>query len=102
MSRLGIQDYDKALDYFREALKLDYRMNYPSGIASSYNNIASTWLLLSQHDSAEWYVNKALVTAAEINDPDLVNYYVTLGHVLKTKGYKTSALETLNKAYSMA
>jgi len=94
--------YDSALLYFREGLKLDYQMNYPTGIASSYNNIASTCLLLSQPDSAEWYINKALAIATEISDPDLVNYYVTLGHVLKTKGYKTRALETLNKAYSMA
>jgi tetratricopeptide (TPR) repeat protein len=95
-------EYDSALIYFREALKLDSRMNYPSRIASSYNNIASTLLLLAKTDSAEFYRTKALEIASKIKDPELVDYYVTYGNILKTKGRKQEALRNLTKAYNMA
>ncbi len=93
--------YDSALMYFREGLKLDYRMNYHSRIASGCNNIASTFLLLSKRDSAEHYINKALEIAIKIKDPELVNYYVTLGNIQKSQGRHKTALESLTKAYQM-
>ena len=92
---------DSALLFQRKGLQLNYKMNYPQMIAKSYNDIASTLLLLSHPDSAEWYINKALAIAGEINDTELVNYYITLGNVLKTKGKTASALKNLTKAYNM-
>jgi len=92
---------DSALLFQRKGLQLNYKMNYPQMIAKSYNDIASILLLLSHPDSAEWYINKALAIASEINDTELVNYYITLGNVLKTKGKNASALENLTKAYNM-
>jgi len=94
-------DYDSALFWFRKGLILDKRMNYPSRIALSYNNIASTFLLMAQSDSAEWYINKALALANEIKDPDIVNYYITLGNVMKTEGKTSLALHNLTQAYHL-
>ena len=93
--------YDSALMFFREGLKIDHQMNYTSRIASGYNNIASTFLLLSKRDSAEHYINKALEIAIKIKDPELANYYVTLGNIQKSQGKQKSALESLTLAYRM-
>ena len=77
-------------------------MNYPSGIAASYHNIASTYLLISQTDSAYWYINKAVTLAREINDPALVEYYITLGNTYQLMGEYSSALQIVLQAYKLA
>ncbi len=93
--------YDSALLYLRKGLQLNNKMNYPQMIASSYNEIASTFLLISQLDSAEWYINKAFDIASEIDDTELVNYYITLGNVYRSKGQTADALQNITKAYSI-
>ncbi|MCJ7449711.1 MAG: tetratricopeptide repeat protein [Bacteroidales bacterium] len=93
--------FDSSLIYLRKGLQLNNQMNLPSGIASSYFNIASTLLAMSRTDSAYWYINRAINIAREINDPDLVQYYITLGNIYKSKGQYSSALENLTRAYSM-
>lgn len=93
--------HDSALLYFRKGLRLNQQMNYPAMIAGSYNFIASTFLLLSQPDSAEFYINRTMTIASQIDDTDLVNYYITLGNVLKTRGKYSEALQNLLKAYNI-
>jgi tetratricopeptide (TPR) repeat protein len=93
--------HDSALIYFRKGLQLNQQMNYPAMIAGSYNFIASTFLMLSLPDSAEFYINKTMAIASQIDDTDLVNYYITLGNVLKTRGKSSEALKNLLKAYSI-
>lgn len=93
--------HDSALIYFRKGLQLNQQMNYPAMIAGSYNFMASTFLLLSQPDSAEFYINRTMTIASQIDDTDLVNYYITLGNVLKTRGKYSEALQNLLKAYSI-
>lgn len=92
---------DSALIYFRKGLRLNEQMNYPGMIASSYNYIASTFLLLSQPDSAEFYINKTMAIANQIEDTELVNYYITLGSVLETIGKPSAALPHLLNAYNI-
>lgn len=93
--------HDSALIYFRKGLLLNEQMNYPGMIAASYNYIASTFLQLSLPDSAEFYINRTMSIASQIDDTELVNYYITLGNVLKTRGRPSEALQNLSKAYSI-
>ncbi len=93
--------HDSALIYFRKGLLLNEQMNYPGMIAASYNYIASTFLLLSQPDSAEFYINKTMAIANQIEDTELIAYYITLGNVLKTIGKPSAALPHLLKAYNI-
>ena len=92
--------FDSAMIYLRKDLQLNKQMNLPAGIAYSYFNIASTLIVRAQVDSAYWYINKAVDIARKINDPELVEYYKTLGNVLKMKQQYTSALYYLTEAYN--
>jgi tetratricopeptide (TPR) repeat protein len=94
-------EYDSALFFLRKGLCLNTEMNYPAGIASSCHNIASTLLLLSQPDSALWYIKRAVDIAKVINDPALVDYYITLGNVHRRKKEYQPALQNTLKAYEI-
>jgi tetratricopeptide (TPR) repeat protein len=92
---------DSALLYLRKGLMLNNEMNYPSGIASSYHNMATTFLLIPKIDSAFYFINKAVALARQIDDPDLFNYYVTLGKIYMAKKDYHLALATTLDAYRM-
>ena len=93
---------DSAMSYLRKSLKLNNMMNYPAGIAEAYHNIASTFLINHRTDSAYYYITKAVDLGNEIDDPSLVNYYVTLGNVLNEKGNYSHALKNTLMAYKIA
>jgi tetratricopeptide (TPR) repeat protein len=95
-------EYDSALIYLRKSLKLNKKMNYPSGIASSYYNFANSFLLYPNTDSAYFYISLAVNLAKQINDPSLASYYVTLGRIQKAKGNYHLALENTLSAYHIA
>jgi len=94
-------DFKSSLPYLRKSLRLNTLMNYPAGIASSCNNIASTLLYLSQPDSALWYINRAITLSKEINDPSLVNYYITLANTYIRKRQFQPALKNALQAYEL-
>jgi tetratricopeptide (TPR) repeat protein len=94
--------YDSALIYMRKSLKLNQKMNFTSGIADSYHKFAESYLLTRNVDSAYYYMNKAMALAKEINNVDLVNYYVTLGHLHWARKEYTLALNSAHTAYNMA
>jgi len=94
--------YDSALIYMRKSLKLNQKMNFTSGIADSYHKFAESYLLTRNVDSAYFYMNKAMALAKEINNVDLVNYYVTLGHLHWARKEYTLALNSAYTAYNMA
>jgi tetratricopeptide (TPR) repeat protein len=93
--------YDSALLYLYKGLQLNKEMNYPSGIAAAYHNIASSYLLTNNLDSAFYYINLAVTLAKQIDDPEIVNYYITLGNVYKSMGNYPEALTNTLKAYNM-
>ena len=94
--------HDSALFFMRLSLALNGKINLKSGIASAYESLANTFLLSHNIDSAYFYINKAVNLAKEINDPSLVNYYVTLGNVQKVKGNYQLALKNTLEAYKIA
>jgi hypothetical protein len=92
-------EHDSALLYMRKCLKMNKQMNYLSGIALSYHDLATTFLLFPEIDSAYYYITSAVELAKQIKDPALVNYYITLGKVQKAKGNYQMALKNTLKAY---
>jgi len=94
-------EHDSALLYLRKSLKLNNEMNFPSGIAAAYHNLASTFLLDQETDSAYYYITSAVELAKKIDDPALLNYYVTLGNVQKEEGNYPKALKNTLAAYKM-
>lgn len=65
LNNLGIvakeqQEYDKAFDYHRRALKIREESENKLGTAQSYNNIASTYFVSGNHALAEENAHKAL------------------------------------------
>ena len=71
------------------------------GIASTCNDIASTYLIILQLDSAGKYINRAVDLALKSDDPALVEYYITLGNVHRLKGETSSALKFISEAYKL-
>ena len=92
-------EYDSALYFLRIGLKLNRDMNYSSGIASTCNDIASTYLIILQLDSAGIYINRAVDLALKSDDPALVEYYITLGNIHRLKGETSPALKFISEAY---
>jgi len=94
--------HDSALCYLRKSLRLNIEMSYPGGIASSYHDFASTFLLKKNLDSASFYINEAVSLAGEINDPALVEYYITMGRIYQAKEENEPALHYALQAYNLA
>ncbi len=92
-------EYDSSLFFLRKSLRLNKKMNYTSGIAEVYHNLASTFLLCREADSAYYYITQAVDLAKQIEDPSLVNYYITLGRLNLLKGQYNLALHNTLKAY---
>ncbi|MCK5338203.1 MAG: tetratricopeptide repeat protein [Bacteroidales bacterium] len=72
LNNLGIiakeqEEYDKAFDYHRRALKIrEEEQNY-HGIAQSYNNLGATYFISGDMESARIYVEKSLKISLENN-----------------------------------
>lgn len=94
--------YDSSLYYIRRGLKLNLRMNLPTGIAGAYHKMGNSLLLKSETDSAFYYVNRAIDIAREIDDPELMNYLVTLGKIYATKKDYSKSLQYATEAYRLA
>ncbi len=93
--------HDSSLFYLRESLKLNEEMNLPQGIASVCSKIAATFINLQMIDSASLYINRAISIAQEIDDPELADYLVIKGQVLKRERRYGEALEIALRAYKL-
>ncbi|MDX2414578.1 MAG: tetratricopeptide repeat protein [Bacteroidales bacterium] len=97
----ALRKHDSSLYYLRLSLVLNEQMNLPAGIAVACSGIASTMLNMNMLDSASLYINRAVDIAEEINAPELPNYLVTKGYVLKGKGKYNEALNLALTAYKL-
>ncbi|MDZ7739200.1 MAG: histidine kinase [Bacteroidales bacterium] len=93
---------DSALYYLRQSLQLNKKMNFSSGISSAYHNIASAFSLKGEPDSAYHYISLSLDLAEKINDPEIVNYLVTLARIQRRMKNYDDATDNALKAYNMA
>ncbi len=94
--------HDSALIFTRRSLSLNRQMNLTWGISDAYHNIATTHLLNSSSDSAYFYINRALDIGRDIDNPALVNYYITLGNIQKARKDYRPALNSALTAYNLA
>jgi tetratricopeptide (TPR) repeat protein len=92
-------EHDSALIYLRESLDLNKKMNFPSGITTTQHDLSSTFLLNHETDSAYYYITRAVDLAKQIQDPELVEYYITLGNVQREQGNYSLALKNAQNAY---
>lgn len=95
-------EYDSALFFIRKSLNLNREMNIPSGVANACYSMATTMLLKSETDSAFLYISQSVKLAREIDDPALMNYLITLGHVYRVKEDYPMALQNALMAYNLA
>lgn len=94
--------HDSALFYLRQSLQLNKKMNFSSGIADACHNIASAFSLKGELDSAFHYISLSLDLAEKINDPEIVDYLVTLGRIQRKMRNYDDAMDNALKAYNMA
>ena len=62
-------EYEKALDFFFLALKINVSIDYEQGMISSYNSIGKTYFASGDFDSARLYFTKGKDIAEFLQDP---------------------------------
>ncbi len=102
MIKMITGEYDKALEYYETALKIDEDTNDISGKASDLNNIGTIYMTLGRYDSAMEQYNEASKIAEQLGD---LNGKATnlnnIGRIHEIKGEFNLALERYNEAISI-
>ena len=102
MIKMITGEYDKALEYYETALKIDESTNDISGKASDLNNIGSIYLTWGKYDSALEQYSEALKIAEQLGD---LNGKATnlnnIGRIHEIRGEFNLALERYNDAISI-
>jgi tetratricopeptide (TPR) repeat protein len=98
----ALERYNDALQHLQKSLQLNNFMNYPRGIADTQYNLANTYLLLSNTDSAMHFIIKAIELGASIKEPELYNYYITLGNVYLKENKIPLSLKYIQEGYDLA
>ena len=96
-------DYDKAIGYYQEALKIDLEQVGPEHpeVAIRYNNLGMAYEYKGDYDKAIKYYQKALRMGLEqlgLEHPKVGLRYNNLGVVYHRKGDYDKAIEYLQKA----
>jgi len=92
-------EQDRAFNYTKEALELSKKINYKSGIANSYANLARIYNATANFDLAIGNLNKSNKIFIELKDNlQIANNYAELGVVFSKKGNFPEALSNFIKA----
>jgi DNA-binding CsgD family transcriptional regulator len=102
LSYSNLNKPDSALFYMKQSLKIAKKMNYPEGVANSYNNMASTYLSLEITDSTLVYSSKAIAIAEKINSPNLAKYKISKAMAFNHQKKYNEALVLAKKSYNLA
>jgi len=87
------QDPRKAIQYWKQGVKLSYKLNYTRGLARNYINIGTGYSYLSQMDSVIVYADSGIKYSKIIGDPDrLALVYLNKGDGYRNLGNFTAAL----------
>lgn len=65
------EKYQKALEYYFKALKLNEEMEVKKGQVGNLNNISSVYIILKKYREAEKHLNQASILSAELNSLDV-------------------------------
>ncbi len=94
---VNIEQYDKAMPYFREALVLE--INNKRGTNYNLSNIGEVFMFQQQYDSALNYYYQALDIAKELNRKDNISViYNCIGQLYQLKGDYSNS----NNYYNLA
>ncbi|MGC9375406.1 MAG: tetratricopeptide repeat-containing sensor histidine kinase, partial [Bacteroidales bacterium] len=94
-----ISDYDSALKYFLDALKIYKKYNNQRGISMSYNNLGIIYQNIGENEKALDYYLKALEIDVKNNFyQGQASAYNNLGTAYDKKGEKRKALDYYRKA----
>ena len=94
-----IYDYEKALEYYFEAIDIDLKINQQSNIVLTYSNVANIYLETGNETAALEYYHKALTLSQEINSfYGMGAAYSNIGNVYLKNDDLTSALECFLKS----
>ena len=102
LSYSDLDIHDSALVYMRQGLQLAQKMNYPEGLAQSYNRMSSTFLKMGEADSALFFSSKALSITKKNKGKALASYLVDHAAALEQQGQHKQALSTAKEAHSLA
>ena len=96
-------DYDRAINYYRKALKFDLKQLGPDhlNVATRYNNLGVAFSRKREHDRAIEYYQKALkinLKQLRPDNPKVATSYNNLGLAYKQKGNYDKAIEYYQKA----
>lgn len=96
----GYQDYEKALYYFNENLKIDKKLNNPNWIADTYINLAEVETARKDFRSAEKSLKQAIDISLQSKQfINISKAYKALSELYKTQGRYDKALSA-NEAYT--
>jgi serine phosphatase RsbU (regulator of sigma subunit) len=96
-------DFDKAIEYFNNCLKVQFELDDKSGAASTYNNLGVIYTNQGNHVSAIDFYSKSLKIREEINDKMGVGAsYGNIGLIYHDIGENEKALEYMLKSKSIA
>ena len=102
LSYSQLNKHDSSLFYMKEGLLLAEKMNYPEGVANSYDNMASAFLSLGNLDSTLFYSSEAIAVAEKINSPNLAKYELNKAMALTRQKNYSEALALSKNAHTLA
>lgn len=94
--------HDSALVYMQRGLQMAKRLNYPEGLAQSYDRMSSTFLQMRETDSALFYSSRAVSLAKKNNSKALPSYLVDHAAALEQKEQYNQALRIAKEAHNLA
>ena len=95
-------NYNKALEYYLQSLKIRLRLGDESGIADSYNNISLIYIESKNYYKAREYALKSLSLNRKTGDKiSIAVNFNNLSIVALMKDYRDSALTYLSNAVSI-
>ena len=90
---LAHKDPQKAIEYWKEGVKLSRQLGYDMGLARSYINIGTGYTFMAKYDTAAIYTDSAIYYCHKINDPNrLALSYLNRGDIYRNLGDYKNAL----------
>jgi serine phosphatase RsbU (regulator of sigma subunit) len=71
---MELQQFDKAMTYFMNALEIRKKMNNPHGVSETYTNIATNYLKQKNYQKAREYFLLAIPICEEIGSKESLKY----------------------------
>ena len=98
----NVGDYILTLRYYKQALKSAQQVDNKQWIVQTLNNIATTFDMLGENDSLEYYLEQAKPLANSTEGDVRANYLVNNASYLMKKGKTYEAKRLLNESMQLS